>query len=67
VERTDGEDDILTIRDLRLIAGYERINNNSYRWLVEGGFVFDRRIEYSSGIGDTNQSPTGMIRGGFVY
>ncbi|SFI46796.1 DUF6268 family outer membrane beta-barrel protein [Planctomicrobium piriforme] len=67
VERSDGSADVLTYRDYRLIAGFEQVDKEVRRWLVETGFVFGRRIEYESGIGDTNPGVTGMIRAGLVF
>lgn len=67
VERTSGADDLLTYRDYRLIAGFEHVQQDAWRWLLEAGFVFGRKISYTSGLGDVTLSPTGLIRCGIVF
>ncbi|WP_437187100.1 DUF6268 family outer membrane beta-barrel protein [Planctomicrobium sp. SH668] len=67
VERFGGFNDIMTLRDYRLIGGFEQIRNKDFRWLVEAGFVFGREVEYRSNIGNSKQSPTGLVRGGLVF
>jgi len=67
VERSNGTDDVLTYRDLRLIGGIEQKNPGSLRWLMEAGFVFNREIEYESGIGKFKPSSTGLVRGGLTF
>jgi len=67
IERSNGTPDIMTLRDYRLVAGLEHVNGDDFRCLLEAGFVFGRKIEYSSGIGNTTQSPTAMLRGGLVF
>ncbi len=46
VTRANGARDELTIRDLRLLFGYEVIRHGNRGCFVEGGAAFDRRIEY---------------------
>jgi hypothetical protein len=67
IQRANGLDDQVAYRDYRLILGLEQTAKADYRWLIETGFVFGRRIQYQSGIGDTRQPPTGMIRCGIVF
>lgn len=67
IERSNGLDDIMTLRDYRLVAGLEHIAGDDFRCLVEAGFVFGRKIEYNSGLGNTTQSPTAMLRGGLAF
>ena len=67
IDRANGTPDVATISDLRLIVGIEQINHEASRWLLETGFVFNRKLEYSSGIGDTDQDPTAMLRAGIVF
>lgn len=67
IRRASGADDVISIRDLRLIAGWESIHTDGWHWLLEGGVAFARKLEYRSGLGDTDQDPTGLLRMGLVY
>lgn len=67
IERSNGTPDVMTLRDYRLIAGIEHLNGEDFRCLMEAGFVFGRKVEYTSGLGNTTQSPTAMLRGGVVF
>ena len=67
IERSSGLNDIMTLRDYRLVAGLEHIQGETFRGLIEAGFVFGRKIEYTSGVGNTTQSPTAMLRGGLAF
>lgn len=67
VERRFGADDVLTYKDYRLIVGMEQSNPKSLRWLIEGGLVFGRKIEYESGIGGAKPDAAGMIRLGVTF
>ncbi|MFG0253696.1 MAG: hypothetical protein ACF787_01145 [Rhodopirellula sp. JB053] len=46
VSRDDGSHDELTIGDLRLLFGYEVLRKGNRGLLVEGGYAFNRSIEY---------------------
>ncbi len=46
VTRTGNAKDELTIRDLRLLMGYEIIQAGNRGLYIEGGYAFDRSIEY---------------------
>ncbi len=50
--RLVGYNDLATYRDLRLCVGVEYLEKEGQRAAVEIGYLFDRRIGYSSGIGD---------------
>lgn len=67
IERASGRNDVVTYGDLRLIGGYEWQGPNGRSWLVEGGWVFSRSVEYQSGIGDYDPDSTGMIRAGLTF
>ncbi len=67
IERANGTDDIVTYGDLRLIAGFEWRNGPVRRAFVEGGWVFERDVEYDSGLGDFSPDQTGMIRAGVAF
>lgn len=57
-----GFDDIVTYSDLRLIGGLETKHTNGMISQFEVGFVFNRKLEYKSNIGNYDVSPTGMLR-----
>lgn len=57
-----GIDDIATYSDLRLIGGLETKHTGGMISKLEVGFVFNRKLEYKSDIGNYDISPTGMMR-----
>jgi len=59
---TTGIDDVATYSDLRLIGGLETKHTNGMISVFEVGYVFNRRLEYKSNVGDYDISPTGMVR-----
>ncbi|MCH9652911.1 MAG: hypothetical protein K0U86_20335 [Planctomycetes bacterium] len=59
---TAGVDDVATYSDLRLIGGLETKHTNGMISQFEIGYVFNRKLEYKSQMGDYDISPTGMIR-----
>lgn len=67
MQHNNGVDDIVTLRDYRLIAGVEHIQGDEYRFLFEAGFVFGRKIEYNLAGGNLSPSPTAMLRGGIAF
>lgn len=46
VTHDSGLDDELTLRDFRMLLGYEEIRAGNHGRFVEGGFAFGRTIEY---------------------
>jgi Domain of unknown function (DUF6268) len=68
IERASGANDVVDITDYRITAGVER---KSIDYLVgmraEVGYVFGRKIEYSSGTPSFDPSDTVMVRAGFFY
>lgn len=60
--RSAGFYDIATLRDYRLLAGWELRNQRRHLTRVEVGWVFGRAVEYASGIGNYNPGSTGMLR-----
>ena len=50
--RAAGFNDLATYHDLRLCLGLEYLNKGGPAGAIEVGYLFDRRIEYSSGIGN---------------
>jgi len=59
---TAGVDDVATYSDLRLIGGLETKHTNGMISQFEIGYVFNRKLEYKSKVGDYDISPTGMVR-----
>ena len=62
VFRADIGDDVATYRDLRLCVGLEGVQKDGSRQALEIGYLFDRRLEYNSGVGDYHLDDTAMIR-----
>ncbi|MEM7474824.1 MAG: DUF6268 family outer membrane beta-barrel protein [Planctomycetota bacterium] len=46
VKRADGVSDELSLRDIRLRLGIEKLRDGGGGWMLESGFAFNRRIEY---------------------
>ena len=67
VERTSGANDVVTLRDYRLLAGMEYKMPEDRSWYWEVGLVLGREIEYVSGIGDYRQDPTVILRTGITF
>lgn len=67
IQRESGASDVVTYGDLRFIAGYEWRNGDKRKVFVEGGWVFEREVEYDSGLGDFDPNQTGLIRAGVSF
>lgn len=52
IERESMAIDLATYRDLRVCVGLEHIWKSGQRSAFEAGYLFDRHLEYTSGIGD---------------
>lgn len=62
IEREARFDDLATYRDLRVSIGLECIEKKGRRSAFEIAYLFDRRLEYTSGLGDYHLDDTAMIR-----
>ncbi len=62
VERTTMEDDLATYRDLRVCVGLAAVDKGNRYSGIEIGYLFGRRLEYTSGEGDYEPADTAMIR-----
>lgn len=62
IQRPGAVQDIVTLRDYRLMVGWERRGEKRHACRLEAGWVFGRAVEYQSGIGDFNPGQTGIIR-----
>ncbi|MFV2093722.1 MAG: hypothetical protein ACC634_11620, partial [Hyphomicrobiales bacterium] len=63
IERATGLKDVITISDLRLMLGIETKSADSDSF-IEFGYIFDRKLEYRSKVGNFQPSETLMIRVG---
>ena len=66
IRRADGTDDQVVLSDYRVILGVERKTAGGLSSRVEVGYVFSRRIRYTSG-SEYWPTDTVMIRGGLTY
>lgn len=67
IRRASGLNDVTTLSDYRLLVGYERKWTSGRNWLIEGGYVFSRRLKYTSQLGDTDLPSTALIRLGVTF
>jgi hypothetical protein len=67
IRRVNGSADLVVLSDYRLIAGMERKVNGGVSSKFEIGYVFNRRIRYSSDTPDFWPTNTIMLRGGLTY
>jgi hypothetical protein len=52
VYRAPVGDDLATYHDLRASIGIEHVEKDGQRTALEIGYLFDRRLEFSSGVGN---------------
>ena len=52
IERVSHANDLATYHDLRVCVGIETVQKNGQSTAFEVGYLFDRRLEYTSGIGN---------------
>jgi hypothetical protein len=55
-------DDVATLSDLRLLAGLEVKREGQVGFLAETGWVFNRDVEYESGVGDADFDDAWLFR-----
>ena len=67
IRRADGSDDQVVLSDYRVILGVERKAAGGLSSRFEAGYVFSRRIRYTSGSPDYWPTDTVMLRGGLTY
>ncbi len=56
------DNDLATYHDLRVCVGIEDIQKDGSRMAFEIGYLFNRRIEYTSGLGDMNLNDAVLLR-----
>lgn len=66
VERDDGTDDVITIAEIPLRAGVEKVHRDG-RLFAEVGWVIGRRVEYESGGEDENLANGFVVRAGMAF
>ncbi len=62
IERAAVGNDLATYRDLRVCIGVEHVEKNGQRSAFEIGYLFDRRLEFSSGVGDMRLDDAAVLR-----
>jgi len=67
IERTGGVDDIVTLRDYRLLIGKETKLNGGARRSFEFGYVFGREIEFNSVAPTVELDSNFIVRGGITF
>ena len=67
VERPSGDQDLLTIRDFRLVLGFERKTAFGLQANAELGYVFGRSIEFEHDPTEFEPTNTLMLRTGFSF
>jgi len=67
VKRTGGQDDQLTLRDLRLVLGVEHLLSGNRGVFVETGWVFSRSMEYANTPGQIDFGDAILLRAGVQF
>lgn len=67
VTRDTGEADKVTLRDLRLFLGWESVRPGGGGKFVEGGYVFNRGIEYKNNEEEYDFGDAFLVRGGVRF
>jgi hypothetical protein len=62
IERVTLANDLATYRDLRACIGLESVEKDGRQSAIEIGYLFDRRLEYTSGIGNMQLDDAVMLR-----
>jgi len=65
--RTTGVRDTLTLRDLRLLLGYERLFGAGAKCFAELGYVFGRQMEFAAVPGEIDLDSALLVRAGLSY
>lgn len=67
VTRRDSTTDELSLRDLRITLGIEKLIDGGGGWFIEGGYAFSRRIEYERDESELQLDDAALLRGGWRY
>ena len=65
--RVPPREDVANYKDWRIIVGVEHKTFDGRTLFVEAGLVFNRELEYNSGVGDFDPDSTAMLRAGLHY
>ena len=64
IDRSNGTPDVFTYSALRLLVGYESKQKSGFAPRIEAGYIFNRKVEYQSGVGDFDPDDAVMLRVG---
>ncbi|MBI1348589.1 hypothetical protein GC163_20130 [bacterium] len=64
IDRADGSADVFTYSALRMLLGYEVKKPKGFAPRIEAGWIFSRKVEYKSGVGNYDPTDAAMIRFG---
>ncbi len=67
IHRASGVNDVVTLQDYRALVGFERKSTTVRSWWLEAGYVFSRRIQFTSKIGDSDLSSSVLARVGLSF
>lgn len=67
IRRASGVNDVVSLQDYRFLFGFEQKGTDHHSWLVEAGYVFSRRLQYTSKLGDTDLPGTALLRLGMTF
>jgi hypothetical protein len=67
VKQASGQDDQLTLRDLRLVLGIEHLLRENRGVFVETGLVFNRSLEYLNSPGQIDFGDAILLRAGIQF
>lgn len=62
IERVSGVDELVTYHDLRVSIGFQHSVGGFGFSAIEIGYLFDRRLDYATGVGNYRPNDTAMIR-----
>ena len=62
IERATFADDLATYRDIRICLGLESVGKDGQETAFEIGYLFDRRLQYTSNLGNMNLNDAVMLR-----
>jgi hypothetical protein len=67
IRRVAGVEDVVTLQDYRAMVGFERKTTTVRSWWLEAGYVFNRRIEFTSKDGDSDLASSVLARLGLSF
>ena len=67
VTRNTGATDELTLSDLRMMVGFEKLIADNRGWFAEAGWVFDRELEYVRVPAEQSFSDAYLLRTGISF